>query len=121
LPLGLRSTRRSLARIPWAQRGPAGQVTKGWDLPARHGDSEAERWLGAATRGGVLTGEGVGGDVNELWGLRGAEREMRAASIGEGKAQRGHSSERGRRWHFGVKPRWASSMNEEGGGVLGLR
>jgi hypothetical protein len=32
-------------------------------------------------RGGVLTGEGVGGDIGEIRELRGGEGEMRATSI----------------------------------------
>jgi hypothetical protein len=47
--------------------------------------------LGAVTRGGVFTGEGVSGDVDELRELWGGKREVRAALIGERNARRGRS------------------------------
>jgi hypothetical protein len=77
-------------QAPVGSRDGTGQVKDGRDPPARRGDGEAERRLDAVTRGGVLAGEGVGGNVGELQELRGGEREVRAASIGERKAQRGH-------------------------------
>jgi hypothetical protein len=52
-------------------RGGVGQVKLGWGPLACCGDSEAERRLGAATRGGVLVREGVGGNIGELQELSG--------------------------------------------------
>jgi hypothetical protein len=70
-----------------------------WDCGVAPGrlrrDGETERWLGAATRGGEL---------RELWG---GKRVVRAASIGERKARRGRSPERGRR-------RWCSNEIQHG-------
>jgi hypothetical protein len=76
-------------------QGGAGQVKEGQDPPARRGDGEAERRLSAVTRGGVLAREVVNGDIGELRELRGGGREVRAASIGEREARRGHSPKRG--------------------------
>jgi hypothetical protein len=86
--------------------------------------------LGAAARGSVLAGEGVdggGGEVPKLWGGKG---EVRAASIGEGRASEGALIGKG--WTVALRREsavgratlmpegWASSMNEEGVVCLGL-
>jgi hypothetical protein len=48
---------------------------------ARRGDGELVWRLGAAARGGVLTREGVSGNVGEIWQLLGGEIEMWLTSI----------------------------------------
>jgi hypothetical protein len=72
---------RTPARALWAQWGPVGQVKEGWDSSAQRGDGEVEWRHGAAARDGVLTGEGVDGDIGEIQELRRGEREIRATSI----------------------------------------
>jgi hypothetical protein len=59
--------------------------------------------LGAAAHDGVLTGEGVGGDIGAIWELRGWEREMRATSIEGGGG--GTVSPKSVRWAF-----WCSAL-----------
>jgi hypothetical protein len=66
---------RCYQKAPVGSRGGAGLVKEGWDPPARRGDGEVERWLGAVTRGCVLTGEGVGGTSTSFGSCRkGRER-----------------------------------------------
>jgi hypothetical protein len=77
---------RCCRRALEGSRGGTRQVKEGRDQPARRDDGEAERRLGAATRGDVLAGEGVGGDIGELHELWGGGREVRACSIGGRKA-----------------------------------
>jgi hypothetical protein len=54
-----------------------------------------ERRLGAATRGYVLIGEGVSGDVGELRELQGGEREVRKGSMGGKKGSKGGAHKKG--------------------------
>jgi hypothetical protein len=74
----------------------------------------------AARCGGVLAREGVDGSSGEVLGLRGGKGEVRAASIGEGTAQRGRLLKRGGRRHSGVNPRWGGRLRcpREGGGII---
>jgi hypothetical protein len=89
-------------------------------------------WLGAAARGSVLAREGVdgsGGEVPKLWGGKG---EVRAASIGEGRASEGALTGKG--WTVALRHEsavgratlmpegWAVGVVDErrGGCVLGL-
>jgi hypothetical protein len=62
-------------------------------------NGEAEWRLSAVAHGGVLAGEGAGGDVDELQELLGGESEMRAALIEEkGVADGGLTLKQRRRW-----------------------
>jgi hypothetical protein len=68
---------------------------------ARRGDGELVWRLGAAARGGVLTREGVSGNVGEIWQLLGGEIEMWLTSIegnNGGWGGGGLSAKRRRRW-----------------------
>jgi hypothetical protein len=91
---GTRGSTRTPDRVSWAQRGPVRQVKEGRNPPVRRGDGEVVWRFDAAARGSVLAREGVGGGVGEVLKLRGGKGEVRAASIREGRARRGHSPER---------------------------
>jgi hypothetical protein len=65
--------------------------------------------------GGVLAGEGVGGGASEVPELQGGKGEARAASIGEGRALRGHSPKRDGRRHSGVNSRWGGRLRRPRG------
>jgi hypothetical protein len=70
-------------------------------------------------RDSVLAGEGVGTGAGEVPELRGGKGEVRAASIGEGRARRGCTPERDERWHSGVNL-WLGGRLQCQRGVVGV-
>jgi hypothetical protein len=70
-----------------------------------------ERRLGAATRGYVLIGEGVSGDVGELRELQGGEREVRKGSMGGKKGSKGALTKKGQTAvALGQNPTWRRGL-----------
>jgi hypothetical protein len=98
----------------------AGCLEDGGNLPGRHGDGEVVWRLGVAACGGVLAGEVISGGGSEVLGLQGGKGEVRAAPIGEGRAQRGRSLKRGERRHSDVNLRQGGWLrcSREGGGIV---